>query len=80
MSNRCGDGVFQMRQSHIAFVCREEHLDLGVVRINENAWRLNYIAKIGLGHLDAKINHENQSDIEQKSSHKYYSKLVNKSL
>ena len=64
MYYRGGDGVYQMRQGHVTFVCREEHLDLGVVRINENALRLNHIAKIRLGHLEAKINCEKQGDIE----------------
>ena len=80
MNNRSGDGVHQMRQSHIAFVCRKEHLDLGAMRIKEDALRLHFIAKIRLGHLEAKIKSENQSDIEQEFSHKYYSKLANKSL
>ena len=75
-----GDGVHQMRQGHVAFSCRKEHLNLSVMRINYIALRLNYIAKIRLGHLEAKISRENQSDIEQKFFHKYYSKLANKSL
>ena len=64
-----GDGVNQMRQGHIAFACRQEHLDLGVMRINENALRLNHIAKIRLGHLEAKINRQGHCDIEQKFFH-----------
>ena len=80
MNNWDGDGVHQMRQGHVAFSCRKEHLNLSVMRINYIALRLNYIAKIRLGHLEAKISRENQSDIEQKFSHKYYSKLANKSL
>ena len=80
MNNWDGDGVHQMRQGHIASVCRKEHLDLGVMRINYIALRLNYIAKIRLGHLETKIKSENQSNIEQEFSHKYYSKLANKSL
>ncbi len=80
MNNRPGDVVHQMRQGHIALVCRKEHLDLSIVRINENTLRLNYIAKIRLGHLKAKINHQGHCDIEEKFFHKYYSKMANKSL
>ena len=69
MNNRSGDGVHQMRQGHVAFSCRKEHLNLSVMRINYIALRLNYIAKIRLGHLEAKINHQGHCDIEEKFFH-----------
>lgn len=69
MNYRGGDGVHQMGQSHISFVCRQEHLNLCVMRINEITLRPNLLAKTRLNHLETKINCKNQGGIEKKFSH-----------